>query len=373
MTGVYLHIPYCRQACHYCDFHFSTVLRTKDQMVNAMVFEIEQRIPEIGIVHSIYFGGGTPSILEPSEIARLLNAIYKKSSVASNAEITLEANPDDLTPERLSAWKSMGINRLSIGVQSFHNHDLRWMNRAHNAEEALSALDKARHAGFETLTIDLIYGLPTWQHNEWEENLAQLFDLKPTHFSAYILTIEEKTVLGKMARKNKLAPVEDETIAVQYAQLTNAASNAGYEHYEVSNFALPHHRAAHNSAYWAGTPYVGIGPGAHSFRENTRRWNLSSNPAYLKALLSGSRYWEEEELSTTDHYNEHLMTSLRTSRGLSLSETSALYGMRPDTLEPQEWTRLIHEGLLIEVEGRFIVPEHHWLWADRIASDLFAV
>ncbi len=375
MAGIYFHIPYCKQACHYCDFHFSTVLNTREEMVEAMLREVESRSSELASaeIQSVYFGGGTPSILSVQQIDALLSKVRSSFALAEGAEITLEANPDDLSPTALQDWKDIGINRLSIGLQSFHNEDLTWMNRAHNSEEALNAVWEAREVGFENLTVDLIYGLPTWKGDEWQQNLEELKKLNVPHFSAYILTVEEKTALGVNVSKGLERVASDQQIEEEYLQLTNFAKEQGYEHYEVSNFALAGNRSRHNGNYWKGAPYLGIGPGAHSFDGKQRRWNVSNNNIYIKSLKSDASYFETEDLSRFDQYNEHIMTRLRTAEGIDLEECKSLYGLRPDEVEPLFWNDLIEEGKLIGINGRFRVTEAAWLVSDRIASDLFAI
>ncbi len=386
MSGIYFHIPYCKQACHYCDFHFSTVLSTRDELLKAMRAELFSRSPDNnrdarmdGPLQSIYFGGGTPSILTLDELQALLDDTHRHFSVTEDAEITLEANPDDLhDADKLRAWRDMGINRLSIGLQSFHDADLQWMNRAHNRNEALAAVQRAQDAGFEALTVDLIYGLPNWSDDEWEQNLRELEKLQVPHFSAYILTVEDKTALGHQVKTGKQRMTDDSAIEQQYALLCDWAKAQGYDHYEVSNFARVGKRAVHNSAYWTGAPYLGIGPGAHSYSAAQRRWNVASNTRYIRAsrLLSGQReesYFETEELTLKDRYNEYLMTGLRTARGISLEEAEERFGMRPDRAEPETWQHLINSGQLSEVKGRYRIPEPHWLMGDGISSGLFVV
>jgi len=375
VSGIYFHIPYCKKACHYCDFHFSTVLNTREEMVAAMLSELELRKAELALttVESIYFGGGTPSILSTKHIAELLSTVRSEFTVSDQAEITLEANPDDLTKTALQDWKDIGINRLSIGLQSFHDADLTWMNRAHNSQEALNAVWEAREIGFQNLTVDLIYGLPNWVADEWAQNLAELKKLNVPHFSAYILTVEEKTALGVKVNKGLERVATDVQIEGEYSQLTAFAKEQGYQHYEVSNFALPGERSRHNGNYWKGAAYLGIGPGAHSFDGKTRRWNVSNNNRYINALKSDASYFETELLSRYDQYNEHIMTRLRTAEGIDLAESKSLYGLRPDQVEPLFWNDLVKEGSVIEINGRFRVTENAWLVSDRIASDLFAI
>ncbi|MDG1260179.1 MAG: radical SAM family heme chaperone HemW [Flavobacteriales bacterium] len=375
MAGIYLHIPYCKQACHYCDFHFSTVLNSREDMVGSMLQEIEQRADELKgqTVTTIYFGGGTPSILSTQHLDELLVKMRRSFTLAEAVEVTLEANPDDLNSTQLNDWKDIGINRLSIGLQSFHDSDLKWMNRAHNQVEALNAVWAARDAGFHNLTIDLIYGLPTWKGNEWEQNLLELGKLDVPHFSAYILTVEDKTALGASVAKGKEKIVSDVRIEQQYEQLTAFAKANGYNHYEVSNFSKPGHSSQHNSNYWNRVAYIGIGPGAHSFDGSKRAWNIANNPRYIKAIKDGSPFSEEENLSRFDQYNEYIMTRLRTASGIDLVGCKSLFGLRPDEVEPLLWKDLVKEGKLEMVNDRYRVTEKAWLVSDRIASDLFAI
>jgi oxygen-independent coproporphyrinogen-3 oxidase len=376
MGGIYFHIPYCKQACHYCDFHFSTVLSTRDDLLKAMRAELSSRrnARMEGQLQSIYFGGGTPSILTVDELKSLLDDTRQHFSVAEDAEFTLEANPDDLhDADKLREWRDMGINRLSIGLQSFHDADLQWMNRAHNRNEALTAVQRAQDAGFEALTVDLIYGLPNWTGGEWEHNLAELEKLNVPHFSAYILTVEDKTALGHQVKTGKQRMTDDSAIEQQYALLCDWAKTQGYDHYEVSNFAREGKRAVHNSAYWTGAPYLGIGPGAHSYAEAQRRWNVASNTRYIRAFQREESYFETEELTLKDRYNEYLMTGLRTARGISLEEAEQRYGLRPDRAEPAAWQALLSAGHLIQLNDHYRIPEPRWLLGDGISSELFAV
>lgn len=344
-------------------------------MVGSMLQEIEQRADELKgqTVTTIYFGGGTPSILSTQHLDELLVKMRRSFTLAEAVEVTLEANPDDLNSTQLNDWKDIGINRLSIGLQSFHDSDLKWMNRAHNQAEALNAVWAARDAGFHNLTIDLIYGLPTWKGNEWEQNLVELGKLDVPHFSAYILTVEDKTALGASVAKGKEKIVSDVRIEQQYEQLTAFAKANGYNHYEVSNFSKPGHSSQHNSNYWNRVAYIGIGPGAHSFDGSKRAWNIANNPRYIKAIKDGSPFSEEENLSRFDQYNEYIMTRLRTASGIDLVGCKSLFGLRPDEVEPLLWKDLVKEGKLELVNDRYRVTEKAWLVSDRIASDLFAI
>ena len=289
MAGIYFHIPFCKQACHYCNFHFSTSLRYKEEMVQAMLRELEARrlyLPDEPL-DSIYFGGGTPSLLSEGELMAFFEAVNRYFRLSPKAEITLEANPDDLKPETLAALGRSPVNRLSIGIQSFAEEDLRFFNRAHDAHEARRCLDNARAAGFGDLTIDLIYGAPTTSHAQWAENLEIAFSYQIPHLSCYALTVEPRTALDHFIKKGKAPAVDEEQAARQFGYLVEATQAAGYEQYEISNFALPGRYAVHNSNYWTGAPYLGIGPSAHSFDGESRQWNVANNAKYLKAVGSG--------------------------------------------------------------------------------------
>lgn len=375
MPGCYVHIPFCRQACHYCDFHFSTALKSKSDLLRALSTELEQRSAEtpIKIFDTLYFGGGTPSLLERTELGGFFDTFSKHFSLAENAEITLEANPDDLTEERLSDLRVLGINRLSIGIQSFSDEDLRYMNRAHTAAEALAGVKRAQDMGFENITIDLIYGAPTTSHETWEKNLVTTLSLGVPHVSAYCLTVEPRTALAHFIQSGKSAPVDDRHGAEQFRMLTQALAQGGFEQYEISNFAKPGRHSRHNSSYWSGAPYLGIGPSAHSFDGTHRRWNVANNAQYIRALQDGETYFESETLSAEQHYNEYVMTRLRTKWGCELETLRSKFGeafVAHFTKEAAPW---IASGDLILHDGTYVLSEAGKLLADRIASDLFWV
>ncbi len=323
MSGLYLHIPFCRQACHYCDFHFSTSLARKPAVLAALGQELELRAGYFGAgaspLASLYFGGGTPSLLTADELNHLFERIQRLYGWEADAEITLEANPDDLTPAWLAALRGTPVNRLSIGIQSFHEPHLRLMNRAHSATEALACVRHAQDAGFSNLSIDLIYGIPASDHSIWQRDLEFALGLAAPHVSAYALTIEPRTALGRWTEKGRFKPSTDDFTAQQFEQLTRTLVAAGYAHYEISNFAQVGFEARHNSAYWQGVPYIGIGPSAHSFDGfATRQANISSNAAYIAALDQAEVPATVEHLSPRDRANEYLLTTLRTSRGADL-------------------------------------------------------
>jgi oxygen-independent coproporphyrinogen-3 oxidase len=373
MPGLYLHIPFCKQACHYCNFHFSTSLRSKGDMVAAILTELELQRDyldgaELG---SVYFGGGTPSLLETKDLEQIFEKITALHRVVPDAEITLEANPDDLSATKLRDLKNYTpVNRLSIGIQSFGDEDLRWMNRAHAAAHAHACLEDALATGFHDLTLDLIYGAPTTSDAQWAENLRLAFGYGVPHLSCYCLTVEEGTALGTFVRKGQQPPVDEEKAARQFEFLMNAAAEHGYEHYEISNFSLPDRYARHNSSYWRGEPYLGIGPSAHSFDGLSRQWNLANNALYIKALAENRIPFEKEMLTPVQRYNEYVMTSLRTMWGADLSKIRAMGEAFAEHFERSAQPFLKNETLerrgdnfRLSLSGKFL--------ADGIAAELF--
>ncbi len=375
MAGLYLHIPFCKQACHYCNFHFSTSLKYREEMVAAIIAElgIRKNYLKARVLNSIYFGGGTPSLLTPAQLEAILGAIYGYFQLSEDAEITLEANPDDINKEVLELWRAMGINRLSIGIQSFREEELQFMNRAHTATEAVAAVQLAREAGFEDLTIDLIYGLPISDANKWAQNLEQALALRIPHLSAYCLTIEANTVFGNWVRKGKLKEAPDELAIAQFTAGMDTLVSAGYEHYEISNYALPGWRALHNSAYWESTPYLGLGPSAHSYNGKSRQWNLAHNTKYIQAIRqyepgnSGMDWLEEETLSAADQHNEYIMTRIRTSGGVRLDDLQPAYSA--DFL--QSIQPYLDQGHIVQKDNTFLLTRSGKLIADAITADLF--
>ncbi|QBQ39883.1 radical SAM family heme chaperone HemW [Sphingobacterium psychroaquaticum] len=373
---IYFHIPFCKQACHYCDFHFSTSLKYKAEMLDALQQEITLRAAylEEKTIHSIYFGGGTPSILEASEIEQLIGTVAKHFDIAQGAEITLEANPDDLTVTKVRDLRSTPVNRFSIGIQSFFEEDLRWMNRAHNASEAEASIKRVQDAGFENITCDLIYGYPLLTDEKWTSNIAQLTDNQIPHISSYAMTVEQRTALNHMISKGKTSAMNEEQSAAQFEILMQELRAHGYEHYEISNFAKSNHYAKHNTNYWKGQPYLGIGPSAHSFNATSRSWNIANNALYMAGIQKKELPLETEILSFADRFNEYVMTSLRTMWGINLKKVESDFG--PDLLK-----HLLHEsGDYLEQGAIERTPENFLrltlqgkLLADRIASDIFWV
>ncbi|MBK8429145.1 MAG: radical SAM family heme chaperone HemW [Lewinellaceae bacterium] len=373
MPGIYLHIPFCKQACHYCNFHFSTSLRQKDAMVTAILTELELRRDYLNNaeISSVYFGGGTPSLLDTKDLERIFETIHRLYQVDAAAEITLEANPDDLSAEKLRDLRQYTpVNRLSIGIQSFSDADLRWMNRAHHAQHARQCLDDALHAGFHDLTIDLIYGAPTTSDAQWQENLAIAFAYGIPHLSCYCLTVEEGTALGTFVRRGQQPPVEEEKAARQLEYLMQATEEQGFDHYEISNFARPGHYARHNSSYWRGEHYLGAGPSAHSFDGVSRQWNIANNALYIKDLNEQKVPSEREVLSPTQRFNEYIMTALRTIWGVEPEKLEAL-GYGYTAYFEQAVQPYLAAGTVEQYGPVYRLTRAGKLLADRIAMELF--
>lgn len=373
-AGIYLHIPFCRQACVYCNFHFSTSLKLKDEVLQAMAREIEiQRDYLAGAnIQTVYFGGGTPSLLSADEINRLFDTILKFYPVKSLKECTLEANPDDLDKQYLRSLRNTPINRFSIGVQSFYDDDLRYMKRAHNAQQAEYAIKAAQDAGFSNLTIDLIYGTPGLTDAKWKTNLARINGLSIPHFSAYALTVEERTALHHAIITRKSLPVDAEQSATQFEILMDWAAANGYEQYEISNFARAGHYAIHNTNYWRGLPYLGIGPSAHSFNGTSRRWNIANNALYVKGIHEKKAVYEEEKLTPIQHLNEYIMTSLRTVWGCDLARIAKEWDSALSK-DVEKSSELFREKKWLTRDGdKLMLTNAGKLFADRIAAELFA-
>lgn len=373
MAGIYIHIPFCKQACHYCDFHFSTSLRKKPELVQALRKELQLRSGEIQEpVETIYLGGGTPSLLDPSELDGLFKTIYEYYNITPDPEITLEANPDDLSPEKIKMFAASPVNRLSIGIQSFFDTDLKLMNRAHNRDEALQSIGEAKQY-FENISIDLIYGIPGMDLGRWEENLAQALALEVPHISSYALTVEPRTALKKMIDKGKIAPVDEELSKVHYERMVKVLEAAGFVNYEFSNFGKAGYFSRNNTAYWFGKPYLGIGPSAHSFNGKNRQWNVSNNSLYIKAIDKSELPLETETLTTTDRYNELVMTRLRTQWGIDLREVADDLGPTYLRYMLQEAEPLLKKGLLLRKDRHLHVAPKGKFLSDGIAAQLFRI
>ena len=377
MAGIYIHIPFCKQACHYCNFHFSTSLRYKNELLAALLKEtaLQQDYLSNETVDTIYFGGGTPSLLTISELRSQFDKIRETFNVLNDAELTLEANPDDITDERLSGWKETRINRLSIGVQSFFEEDLQWMNRAHNAKQAIDNLQLAIQQ-FDNITIDLIYGHPLLTNEKWKQNVDKIIALNIPHISCYALTVEPKTPLHKMILEKKKEDVQQEKQAEQFLLLMQWLEEAGYEHYEISNFAKPGFRSRHNSSYWQGKKYLSLGPSAHSFNGTSRQWNISNNTIYIESLAKDKIPFEKEILTAAQQLNEYIMTSLRTVEGLDLKRVrnfeSAVRSSDPIAMGfGVRSQKFIDAGKMILKENKLILTKEGKLFADGIAAELF--
>jgi len=372
MAGIYIHIPFCKQACHYCDFHFSTSLKYKDELLQALIKEIKLQKTYLDgeTIETIYFGGGTPSLLEEGEISLLINTITQLHSVASNAEITLEANPDDLDKAKLRALSNTPINRFSIGLQSFFDDDLQWMNRVHRAAEAEAAVKRAQDTGFENITVDLIYGFPLLTDQKWKFNLDKVFELGVPHVSSYSMTVEPRTALASSIKNKKQAAMSDEQSAAQFIYLMDAMQQQGFEHYEISNFAKPGMHSKHNSNYWRGVKYLGIGPSAHSFNGETRQWNVANNAKYIQSLQTGKTPAETEILSETDRLNEYIMTSLRTIWGLDLKKLNTIAPASANQLLIEAEKYFDKEWISRKDDVIYLTPGGK-LYADHIAAELF--
>lgn len=372
MAGIYIHIPFCKQACHYCDFHFSTSLKKKDELINALSKELELRKDEFKniTVETIYFGGGTPSILSNEELQYLIDSVYKNYKIDNNPEITLEANPDDLSPKRIHDLTTTPINRLSIGIQSFFEADLKLMNRAHNAKEAKECLSvAARH--FDNISLDLIYGIPGASNQQWLANIETALSYNVPHISSYALTVEPKTALASFIKKGVVDDVDDEKAHEQFYMLKDKLEDEGFVHYELSNFGKEEYFSKNNTAYWQGKSYLGIGPSAHSFNGKQRGWNVRNNTKYIKSIQQNELPIEIETLTLTDRYNEYIMTGLRTIWGVSILKVEKDFGVvfknylieQSDVFINQHLLYIDGEHLKVTKKGQFL--------SDGIASELF--
>ena len=409
MAGVYIHIPFCRQACHYCNFYFTTAKRHRSAFTDALLQEIAlqrdflwdgaaeadgQGLPEAKIlgmaddgslrpdvigkevyrwVDSIYIGGGTPSLLPVEERGRVFDGLADHYLFDGSTEITLEANPDDLTADKLMALRQTPVNRLSIGIQSFHEADLRYMNRVHSPVQAVAAIEHALRVGFENLTVDLIYGTPTLDDAGWRENLERVVAMGIPHVSVYGLTVEKKTALDVMIRRGTVAPVDDDQAARQFEIMAEVLSGHGYDHYEVSNFGKPGYHSRHNLSYWSGAPYLGLGPSAHSYRNGQRWWNVANMSAYMAAVRQGMVPSETEVLTPQQQFDEYVMTSLRTMWGCDLAVVEQRWGAERVALMLEEGRGYLEKGWLVEEDGKLKLTRPGMLFADRVASDLFWV
>lgn len=372
MAGIYIHIPFCKQACHYCDFHFSTNLQLMEVMMDSITVELKLRKDYLKgeAVDTVYFGGGTPSLVPAEYLGKILDQIAQLFP-SRKQEVTLEANPDDLNPQALANWRSLGIDRLSLGIQSFQDQILKAYNRAHTSKEATQAIQLARAAGFEKFSIDLIYGYPHTDHQLWKLDLEEALRLDPGHLSAYSLTIEPKTTFGNWTKKGKFSPAEDEFVAQQFEWLQERCDKAGYLQYEISNFSRPNQAAIHNSNYWKRSPYLGIGPSAHSFDGSSRGFNPSSNASYTKALSAGALPFVLEQLTPTESINEEILTGLRTQWGLDTGSLADRYHLDILEIKKGPISKLTELGMIHTLGKTLTLTRKGQLLADSIASDIF--
>jgi len=373
MAGLYIHIPFCRDACTYCDFHFSISLKHLEPMMEAIGKEIEQEkdFLEGEELATIYLGGGTPSLLKPKELDRLFNTIKRYFSVIQEAEITLEANPDDLTPGYLKSLRQIGINRLSIGIQSFFDEDLEIMNRRHNSVQSKSCLEQANKSGFSNISLDLIYGLPGMSNEKWKKNLNTAMDFKPAHMSAYHLGYESGTVLDYRLRKGKVQQVDEDTSIEHFNILVEGMEDKGYLHYEISNFALPGLISRHNAGYWKGEKYLGVGPSAHSFDGRTRRWNMSKNSSYIKGMEKGNIVYEKEILDNKTRLHDYLITSLRTMWGIDMDYLREEWGTEYHEHINKQSVPYINRGKIRKANGKLFLTREGMLIVDHIIQEIF--
>ncbi|AJA68669.1 hypothetical protein MODO_0253 [Myroides odoratimimus] len=372
MAGIYIHIPFCKQACHYCDFHFSTSLKKKEEMLAGLKHEMALRQTELDgeIIETIYFGGGTPSILEVDEINDLIQTVYNLFEVNENPEITLEANPDDLDKATLYKLAASRVNRLSIGIQSFYEDDLKMMNRAHNSTEAIECLEIATSL-FDNISIDLIYGIPNMSNERWLSNVQRILDLGIPHISCYALTVEERTALNKLIKKGVIPSPEEEVAHQHFMLLIETLKSNGYIHYELSNFAKSGYYSKNNSAYWLGKKYLGIGPSAHSFDGVHRSWNIANNSLYIKDISEDKLPREIEELNLTDRYNEYIMTGLRTIWGVDLTRVEREFGKTYHDYLVKLSASFLEEELMHKEGDILTITNKGKFLSDGIASDLF--
>tara|TARA_B100000963_G_scaffold53824_2_gene41886 strand:+ start:12299 stop:13432 length:1134 start_codon:yes stop_codon:yes gene_type:complete len=376
MAGIYIHIPYCKQRCSYCDFHFKISQKDRPEIIKSIKTELLENINYFNNkeVKTIYFGGGTPSIINEKELEELIILIYQNFKIKKNVEITVECNPEDITTNKIVSYKKMGINRLSIGVQSFNNSELKFMNRPHDAEKAYTSITTAQQNGFENISIDLIYGLPNQKIDALRRNLSIINELKIKHFAAYSLTIEKKTKLFHLINKKQINPLQDHKVIEQFNLIENFSKENKYIHYEISNFAKEGFLAKHNSAYWENKMYLGVGPSAHSFDGKRRKWNVSSNKKYIEGINNKSiNYFAIEYLSKKQHYNEYLMTNFRTIWGVDTKTIERRFGKTYKEKFLKAIKKWLNKNYIINEKSIFKLSSKGKIFADRISSDMFLI
>ncbi len=372
MSGIYIHIPYCKQACHYCDFHFSTSMKTKNEMIDCIVKEMDIRKSEFSKkIDSVYIGGGTPSVMTNLELETIFNGLEKKISISDIKEITIEINPEDLINEKLEFYYEIGINRLSIGIQSMNNNILKWMNRSHNKNQIINGLNTVKEIGYENISLDFIYGTPKNLTRDIKDELLEILKFNPTHLSCYHLTIEDGTYFGHLEKKRKIKRIEDDVSQKEFQWISEKLKSKNYQHYEISNFALQGKQSFHNSNYWNQSSYIGLGPGAHSFRNSTRRWNISNNRLYIKNIKAGVPYFEQEVLSPYDLVNEKIMLGLRTLNGL---DKNYIFSIVPQSIKDEIESKLntfLKEKILISNNNIISMNPEKWLLSEYVSRELF--
>lgn len=372
MSGIYIHIPYCKQACHYCDFHFSTSMKTKNEMIDCIVKEMDIRKSEFSKkIDSVYIGGGTPSVMTNLELETIFNGLEKKISISDIKEITIEINPEDLINEKLEFYNEIGINRLSIGIQSMNNNILKWMNRSHNKNQIINGLNTVKEIGYENISLDFIYGTPKNLTRDIKDELLEILKFNPTHLSCYHLTIEDGTYFGHLEKKRKIKRIEDDISQKEFQWISEKLKSKNYQHYEISNFALQGKQSFHNSNYWNQSSYIGLGPGAHSFRNSTRRWNISNNRLYIKNIKAGVPYFEQEVLSPYDLVNEKIMLGLRTLNGL---DKNYIFSIVPQSIKDEIESKLntfLKDGILISTNNIISMNPEKWLLSEYVSRELF--
>ena len=372
MSGIYIHIPYCKQACHYCDFHFSTSMKTKKEMIDCIVKEMDIRKSEFSKkIDSVYIGGGTPSVMTNLELETIFNGLEKKISISDIKEITIEINPEDLINEKLEFYNEIGINRLSIGIQSMNNNILKWMNRSHNKNQIINGLNTVKEIGYENISLDFIYGTPKNLTRDIKDELLEILKFNPTHLSCYHLTIEDGTYFGHLEKKRKIKRIEDDVSQQEFQWISEKLKSKNYQHYEISNFALQGKQSFHNSNYWNQSSYIGLGPGAHSFRNSTRRWNISNNRLYIKNIKAGVPYFEQEVLSPYDLVNEKIMLGLRTLNGL---DKNYIFSIVPQSVKDEIESKLntfLKDEILISTNNIISMNPEKWLLSEYVSRELF--
>ncbi len=372
MSGIYIHIPYCKQACHYCDFHFSTSMKTKNEMIDCIVKEMDIRESEFSKkIDSLYIGGGTPSLMTNLELETIFNGLEKKMSIGDIKEITIEINPEDLISEKLEFYKEIGINRLSIGIQSMNNNILKWMNRSHDTNQVINGLNNTKVAGFENINLDFIYGTPKNLSRDYKSELLEILKFNPTHLSCYHLTIEDGTYFGHLEKNKKIKRIEDDISQQEFRWISEKLKSKNYQHYEISNFAVQGKESFHNSNYWNQSSYIGLGPGAHSFRNSTRRWNISNNRLYIKNIKAGIPYFEQEVLSPYDIVNEKIMLGLRTLNGL---DKDHVFSIVPKAIKEGIESKLntfLKDEILLSTNNIISMNPEKWLLSEYVSRELF--